>query len=169
MEIKMDHKETYFAQGDIKLHLQAMPLVFNYTALKKFVGHKMTDLHALFRDLSDWVLKTLNSNLLNHVSIRFSNIYGEEFIIGIHQKEIIVWSYTGHDVLFKTTSEFFTEDVYVAIVETMDNWSRGYIYCSDCGEKIHMSEIAGKYFAGNYCKECWEYKWKAIEKNETYD
>lgn len=47
------------------------------------------------------------------------------------------------------------------------------IHCSDCGKEIINDRcdggIAGRYFAGIYCKDCWERKWKAIEANGNYD
>lgn len=45
----------------------------------------------------------------------------------------------------------------------------GIIHCSDCDKTIFKNEIAGRYFAGVYCDECWNGKWKAIESKENYD
>ena len=51
----------------------------------------------------------------------------------------------------------------------IDNFLRDKINCSDCGNLISNQEVAGRYFAGQYCKECWERKWKEIEAKEKYD
>lgn len=51
----------------------------------------------------------------------------------------------------------------------LDEYIEGMIKCSDCGIKIKKSEIAGRYFAGGYCKKCWDKTWKEIESKETYD
>lgn len=45
----------------------------------------------------------------------------------------------------------------------------GDIHCSSCGQQIKQKEIAGRYFAGIYCKDCWESKYKDIEAKETYE
>jgi formamidopyrimidine-DNA glycosylase len=50
-----------------------------------------------------------------------------------------------------------------------EDYGRGYVRCSDCETKIKTSEIAGRYFAGVYCKDCWDGKWKAIEAKENYE
>ena len=55
------------------------------------------------------------------------------------------------------------------IEEVTSDYCKGTIRCSDCGSKLVTSEIAGRYFSGVYCKECWENKWKKIESQETYD
>ena len=43
------------------------------------------------------------------------------------------------------------------------------VNCSACDKEITYNEIAGRYFAGIYCKECWENKYKEIEAKETYE
>jgi DNA replicative helicase MCM subunit Mcm2 (Cdc46/Mcm family) len=61
-------------------------------------------------------------------------------------------------------------DVVSKISAVCDMWIDGKMYCSDCGEVI---EVAGShrkmYFAGRFCENCWERKWKAIEARENYD
>lgn len=43
------------------------------------------------------------------------------------------------------------------------------VHCSDCNKAIKKDEIAGRFFAGIYCKDCWEREWKEREADETYD
>lgn len=45
----------------------------------------------------------------------------------------------------------------------------GTIRCSNCGKPIRMEEIAGRFFAGVYCSECWEGGIKQQAARETYD
>lgn len=56
-----------------------------------------------------------------------------------------------------------------SLYDTIKEYESGVIHCSDCGKPINKGDIAGSYFAGRYCKDCWETKWKAIEAKETYD
>ncbi len=51
----------------------------------------------------------------------------------------------------------------------INNFIGGKINCSDCGKIISNEEVAGKYFAGQYCEECWERTWREIEAKETYN
>lgn len=169
VKIKMDRSETYFSNGEVKLHLQSMPLVFGYSTLRQFIGKKVSDIYDLYEYMSDWVLKTLNSNLLNHVSIRISNIFGEEFLITFNRNQITIWDHTGHNLLYRKSSELFTKEIFRDLKQAIENWTEGYVNCSDCNKKTQISEIGGKYFAGNYCTACWENKWKAIEEKETYN
>lgn len=60
-----------------------------------------------------------------------------------------------------------------AFIEWIENITKEYcdgdIHCSGCGKQIKQKEIAGRYFAGIYCKDCWENKYKDIEAKETYE
>ena len=55
------------------------------------------------------------------------------------------------------------------IVDRVEMYDAGKIHCSGCDVVISINEVAGRYFAGSYCKTCWETKWKAVEARETYD
>lgn len=46
---------------------------------------------------------------------------------------------------------------------------KGIYHCSDCKKEMKKNEIAGRYFAGIYCRDCWEREWKEREEQETYD
>lgn len=45
----------------------------------------------------------------------------------------------------------------------------GTIHCSKCGKPIRKEAIAGRFFSGVYCSECWEGGIKQQEARETYD
>jgi hypothetical protein len=52
----------------------------------------------------------------------------------------------------------------------LDDFSMGIVRCSDCGSKQKFSLIErNRYFAGIYCDDCWNRKWKAIEAKEDYN
>lgn len=55
------------------------------------------------------------------------------------------------------------------ITRITEEYIAGIIHCSDCGREIKKNEIAGRYFAGIYCKECWDREWAEREARETYD
>lgn len=62
-------------------------------------------------------------------------------------------------------------------IEWIENITKGYcenkIHCSDCGKEIINDRcnggIAGRFYAGCYCDDCWNGKWQAIEAKENYD
>lgn len=62
-----------------------------------------------------------------------------------------------------------TEEFIKWIYETIEKYIEGIVHCSDCGREIKKDEIAGRYFAGIYCKECWDREWAEREARETYD
>lgn len=55
------------------------------------------------------------------------------------------------------------------LYQIIDDYSHKIIHCSDCGRSLPNGNHAGRYFAGVYCKDCWERKWRAIEAAEDYE
>ena len=72
---------------------------------------------------------------------------------------------------FQQLKDFLFEFVeFIKWIEKVtDDYLKGVVKCSDCKKTILESEIAGRYFAGIYCEDCWNSKWKKIEEKETYD
>ena len=62
-----------------------------------------------------------------------------------------------------------TEEFIKWINRIVEEYIAGIVHCSDCGREIKKNEIAGRYFAGVYCKECWDREWAEREARETYD
>jgi hypothetical protein len=87
---------------------------------------------------------------------------------------INIWSLCG-DHLFgekitvKSINDTISADCLKRIDKCLNDYMRGFINCSDCKKQIKKSDIAGRYFAGVYCKDCWEGKWEATEAKETYN
>lgn len=120
--------------------------------------------------LDELIEKNLNTDEFCNGKFEYN---GEKFSIRTygHWDQLYIWANNGctsighyDDIKDKSIEEL------VDIVETdISNYLNGYIKCSDCGKLIKKAEVAGTYFAGSYCKDCWEGKWKAIEAKETYD
>lgn len=85
--------------------------------------------------------------------------------------ELVIWANNGRTEIghyFGMKGKSIDELVPV-IKSDIENFLNGYVKCSECERLLKKEEIAGRYFAGSYCKGCWEGKWKAIEARETYD
>ena len=55
-------------------------------------------------------------------------------------------------------------------ITAKENFRNGLVFCSECGSLQEYEKIKyNQYFAGVYCKECWDREIKDIEANETYD
>lgn len=112
--------------------------------------------------------------------LQWSNIFGHMFAISVYsagdQWTISVWDHTGgtsvcslsQEIVDKETDVLSSEN-YNKLSEETKAFSQGKIRCSDCKQHINQADIAGSYFAGRYCEDCWEGKWKAIEAKETYN
>ena len=127
-------------------------------------------------------LKDLTGYRFDDMNIEWSNIFGHLFSISVHLEEhnktwmISVWDHTGTTSICRMNQEYKDKDTdvlsqknYQKLQQETEDFVRGYIKCSDCKTKIRKTEIAGSYFAGRYCTDCWEGKWKAIEAKETYE
>lgn len=112
---------------------------------------------------------SIASDTSDYCSRKF-NFYDETFSVGYSKRynELSIWAKDGVVSLFSDKVANISHCTDITF-DAINNWLSGYIKCSDCGELIRIEDIAGNYFAGMYCKHCWETKWKAIEARETYD
>lgn len=62
-----------------------------------------------------------------------------------------------------------TDEFIDWLYQIIDDYSHKIIHCSDCGKPLPEGKCAGSYFAGVYCKDCWERKWRVIEAAEDYE
>ena len=147
------------------------------------------DLQKFQKELEDIriQLKKISEYAYDNNIARFSNIYGTEFSFLISEKskwdnknrkfiklgifELFIWDYIGSTSIFhsiipqENRNEFIRE-----ILNICEEWSKGKKKCSDCGKWISYLENQNhRYFAGIYCDDCWNRKWKAIEKAESYE
>jgi hypothetical protein len=121
----------------------------------------------------------------NNVS-RFRNMYDDEFLFYISEKEkkneetsnfekknvfeVHVWDVSDRSIISVILTNENKKEVIAKISDCCNLWSLGKIHCSDCDKVMDYAENKNnRYFAGIYCKECWERKWKKIEAEETYD
>ena len=114
---------------------------------------------------------------------RFSNIYGAEFAFGLYKHTHLTTKQTWYDLsvwdsLGKTAviSGIVPENInerlafVKKVLDTSDIFTTGKIHCSDCGKLVNYRDVQNnKYFAGIYCDDCWNGKWKEIEAKENYN
>lgn len=100
----------------------------------------------------------------------------KKFIFGIYSREFNLWDDSSRslgefDLGRNYKSETPSDDFIKWIEDVTKDYCEGIIRCSDCGKRIKLksNEIGGRYFAGIYCKECWEDTWSAIEAREDYN
>lgn len=133
--------------------------------------------------------KELTGYNFDNTHLKWSNIYGDLFAISVHaelppkhlkgtgQWDITIWDARGNttiDVISfdikDVNTDYIPNDIYRRMEEVTEDFSRGKVSCSGCGSKHDYSKIKHqKYFAGIYCNNCWETKYKAIESSETYE
>lgn len=130
-------------------------------------------------------LKSLTGYGYDNTHLKWSNIFGVHFTIAVSFVirqgnpigwEITLWDATGqvalgsiYQKIVDQEKDVLSDENYREMYRITENYVKGIIACSDCKTEIKKTEVAGNYFAGNYCKDCWERKWKAIEAKETYD
>lgn len=115
----------------------------------------------------------------------FSN-NGTLFSFHLSYTGITVWDSAGMRTIFKATWEDGYTDgdklygrnnadfkmpanVHKEMVEACYDYMAGKIRCSKCEAKTLRHEIAGTFYAGQYCSTCWEGGVKQQAAKENYD
>jgi len=149
-------------------------IIFNYMQIKDILlgeGYKSLE------DLSAYLIRERLGLMWDNPIFAFSNIYGEEFEFLVYQDRISVWDHHGSVSIgvFPRTSTGVRE-----MLAASEEYTHGLIRCSECGDKMLKTDTAGRYFAGSYCKRCWETDWidengrehknvRDIEAHENYE
>jgi hypothetical protein len=102
---------------------------------------------------------------------RFSNIFGTEFKFLLYGKHLSVYDQTGGVSIYDGLIPEEDRDNFINnFLDICERWSKGDKRCDDCHTWINYQENKShSYFAGTYCEDCWNRKWKAIEAAESYD
>lgn len=83
--------------------------------------------------------------------------------------EVCMWANNGSTSLLHrhyTEEGSWHDDLDLA----MSLFECGFVDCANCGRSIKYSENRDhRYYAGIYCLECWETKYKKIAEEENYD
>jgi hypothetical protein len=127
--------------------------------------------------------------------LALSNIYGYIFSFNVAKCSskngdywsINAWDQVGTHNLYSFHMPYINDEDFIPASElqrlkkSIEEFTEGKSYCSDCkksmpasrkirfDEKNHETHYGGQYFAGHYCNNCWENKWKAIEAKENYN
>lgn len=153
--------------------------VYNRNIFKVMQEFEMTfkELH----DILDSYVKWRNEAFGRHCSNSEYYLVRENkrfaFLVAVNPRDNIfsLWDDFSQSLgSFKVDINKPPKDDFIEWIEnTTKEYCENKIHCSDCGKEIVNDRcdggIAGRYFAGIYCKDCWERKWKAIEANENYD
>ena len=116
-------------------------------------------------------------------NLRFSNIFGTEFAFDLCKHTHMTTKETWYDLSVWDTygrtaviSGIVPQDIHERsafikkVLDTTEEFTQGKIHCSDCGTLVDYQEVhRNNYFAGIYCDDCWNRKWKAIEAKENYN
>jgi hypothetical protein len=138
---------------------------FYEDAMKIAIGYKYANSH-----------KLLKITYGGHLFAFMVSYHTQERPEKFYYWDITVWNETGGTTLGnfkiksinKETDKLEYKDLEV-IIDVCRKYVQGVVKCSACKTEIKKEEIAGRYFAGIYCKTCWETKYKAIEARETYN
>lgn len=116
--------------------------------------------------------------------------YGNPFKMSVHLQEVLfpkkeqreeswvihTWDATGSTQVIRVEfpvvdmlNDKMPSDTKNTLLEALNGYTHGKRTCSGCQKTMDVTEVAGQYFAGLYCKTCWETKYRAIEAKETYD
>lgn len=162
----MENKKTFGKSLWSEIIMQLPLRIFAVMKQEKVPFKKLKDIK------DNWVEfrnEQFGSNVINNTErIEYKNYF---FKFGIYNNEFTIW-----DNDDKFLGSFCikignppTEGFIKWINRIAEEYIAGIVHCSDCGREIKKNEIAGRYFAGIYCKECWDREWAEREARETYD
>ena len=155
--------------------IRAMNFVFHVTRLNDWIGKDLTPFKEWITSMEQLQVNLFGLPFDNNSHAKISNSYGDEFTFALYisndKVNIHIWDCAGSTSVMQVSfvNGELSQQIIHQIQNTINDYTRGKINCSDCGKQIYRSEIAGRYFAGVYCKDCWDGKWRAIEAKETYD
>lgn len=150
-----------------------------------FQNGMMGDLDKFIEDLKEVgnAVKVAVDHRWANPNTRFSNIYGAEFAFGLYKHthlttkqtwyDLSVWDSLGTTAVISGIVPENTNErrAFVKkVLDTSEIFTTGKIHCSDCGKLVNYRDVQNnKYFAGIYCDDCWNGKWKEIEAKENYN
>lgn len=89
------------------------------------------------------------------------NIRGYRAVFKVREGKIMVWT-SGGSILVYERETFKLKVRYIRQIEKIVKNLINDIYpCSRCGDLITKDDIAGVYYGGVYCEDCWEKKGKS--------
>lgn len=126
-------------------------------------GKTIADLHRVF--------SVAKENLINVFALHYDNyakvtveFRGQRFTMLTFEKkeyfEVLVYNMNGDEIIYR---EYITvkdnlHDVTHHIANKLTKHMSGLIECTGCHDGIQKEAVAGKIYAGSFCKECWEEK-----------
>lgn len=148
--------------------------VYNKNIFREMVITETTwgQLDEMLEDFKNLRNKYIGYNLGN--SSNYLVRENKRFIFSNHGGLFSLWDdfdqSLGHFSLGKNYKNEVPSEEFIKWIEKVTKeYCEGVVHCSDCGREIKKSEIAGRYFAGIYCKDCWKSKWRETEAKETYN
>ena len=162
--------------------------ILDYNKLDTFVVFPFSILQSSIKLNASWedILELINSfvrcrndilgyNFGNGMSkIMYKNTL---FTFSVHIQsnghvDVTFWDINGTTSVFNITSKdlLVTDKQVNEIQKRLENYCNNIVECSECHKELQMGkDIAGTYYAGVYCRDCWESKWKAIEARDNYE
>lgn len=157
-------------------------IVVNYTTFEKGMMGDLDEFISELKEASDAVKNAVGYKWGNG-NIRFSNIYGTEFSFMLSKHKNINTKEAWHDISVYGTygstaiisgvipeNSNERQSFIKKVMAYSEEYTKGIIHCSDCGKAVNYLNVQkNRYFAGIYCDDCWNRKWKAVEEKENYN
>lgn len=163
------------------------PLDEKFVALKVITGYDYDDKHLLLDYGHHLFALHLGRTNAKRGSIAHDN-FKAKFGTNVDLDkvyEVQVWDHNGNCSIHYATFRIYDwnqpipQDYLKLFFDELDIYVNGNIRCSDCDKIIKRdTEIAGHYFAGRYCQQCWDGQtgqhkdkggWSVVAERETYE
>lgn len=137
-------------------------------------GKTVGDVHHFNQTMIECMVNIFGLTFDNNANVLL-NVSGETYSLYSHSEgvnvEFVLYNTNGTNHLGKIhlRKDQSALEVYTWVKDITSKNLAGIISCSGCGEDIKEEDVAGNYFAGRYCKNCWETKYKKIEASENYN
>lgn len=149
--------------------------IYNRNIFKIMQNEKITfqDFSQMLASFVKWRNDTFGRHCDNNeiYLVRDNKRFAFLCAVNCHDNVFCLWNDNSASLgRYKINAQKPPSDDFIEWIEKITKeYCDGIVHCSCCNKEIKKNEIAGRFFAGIYCKDCWEREYREKEAREDYN